>query len=524
MNSRYKPLYEAILALEQNNREPETINAIVNFPFPTMYPGQKEIIEKASKAETGCVIASHTGFGKSACFLTLTRGKPSLVIEPRKFLQSQLSEGYFNDFVLYGRSGYACPLSYAGTAASSYCLAKEDCSGTSYPQTCPDKSTACLNGTKDHKVFMVDGKYKTYPCEFCEYNNAVKQATMVLKAGGTVICNFGNFWPFVKLADIIVLDEADLFFKERSAPIALRFTKPKDGIVNIKELMEREVIGLKAVVQDKDPSLIYKATNALFNAGFFKANSELCFTYQKKDKIYVEVDPRNTNILKNKLFKGKQVIVVSATAGEFDLPAFSASIHQRAGIFFVPVGNMTSKNLKMNPFLMNSAAKTIKEISEYFEMVFDNKHTIIHAANLATHAASLFKILGEDDCTMHQSGKLAETINTYLESGKKYLIVASAEYGADFEFSKLQIGLKFPFPNLDERMNTLKRSMGPVAFSAYYAGEARTRTIQMAGRVSRGFNDFGVTILLDSKYLDDFVMNKQLYPEWYRERVNPRVF
>jgi len=517
--TRYAALYEAITKLEQNSQEPNLIDAPATFPFPKAYQGQATILNEVPE-ETGFCLTSHTGFGKTAIFLTLTRDTPSLVIEPRKYLQEQCRT-YFDDFPIYGRSGYPCPLSPTGTANAAPCLTKEDCVDTNYHNTCETARNGC--GKASCKVFLVKDKYRKYPCERCEYNDAVREAVHQIKSGNTVISNFGNFWKLLQYAETVVIDEADLFFKEISNPVVLKYTKPKDEIADILELMNREVKGLKAAAKDPDPKFRYSATNLLYNAEFLRSNAELCFSYQRKDRIYVEIDPRNTNILKNKIFKGKRVIIVSATASKFDLPSYSASIHQRCGIFFAPVGNLTSRNLKANPYLMTQAAKTIAEISDYFEMIYDNKRVVIHAANLSTHSVAIYNILGEDNCTMHTAGKLAETIETYLKSDKRYLIVASAEYGADFWFSQLQFGLKYPYPNLDERMNTLKRNMGP-EFSAYYSGEARTRTIQMAGRITRGFNDFGVTILLDSKYHDDYIHNSNAYPQWYRERIDQRVY
>jgi Rad3-related DNA helicase len=157
------------------------------------------------------------------------------------------------------------------------------------------------------------------------------------------------------------------------------------------------------------------------------------------------------------------------------------------------------------------------------ELVYDADRVVVHCGNIGTHATGMYKILGERDCTLHESGKLAETIDIFLKSGKKYLLVAAAEYGGDFGWCKLQFILKFPYPNLDERMRTLERTMGP-EFKAYYEGEARIRVIQMAGRNVRGFDDFGITVCLDSKVKEDFGKNHRMYPDWFRERVDTRCY
>lgn len=293
--------------------------------------------------------------------------------------------------------------------------------------------------------------------------------------------------------------------------------------VTIKTILDREIKGLQNATKSHDASLRYKSQNQLYNVQFLRNNVDLCFMYQRKDKIYVEIDPRNVNILSKKLFKDKRVIIVSATPGQFDHPSYSASIHQRCGIYFAPVGNLTSKALKENPYVMNQAARAITEISNHFDMMYNNEHVIIHAGNLSTHAIAIYNLLGKDNCVLHTAGKLAETISDYLLSGKRYLIVASAEYGMDAKWSLLQFSIKHPYPNLDERMRTLQRSMGP-EFNAYYASEARTRIIQLSGRNARSFDDFGVTIFLDSKTHEDYQKHKELYPDWFRERVDTRCY
>lgn len=498
---------------------PNLILAQSDFPFPTIYSGQADILSRIKPGESFC-LTSHTGFGKTPVFLSLTRDTPSIVIEPRKFLQSQTAK-YFNDFILYGRSGYSCPLSSSGTAAVAPCLAKEDCDGTSYHETCQNANSTCLN--KPCKIFKMRDTYARYPCRDCKYIEAVAEAATRIRNGETIICNFGNFWNLLKNAETVVIDEADLFFREISAPMKMKYTKPKDGTKDIKTLLQVEIKGLQNDLKDASFSRKYTAQNLLYSAQFLNAHSELCFLYQRKDAYYIEIDPRNVNILSKKLFKDKRVIIVSATPGTFDLPSYSASIHQRCGIYFAPVGNLTSRSLKENPYLMSSAAKAIAEISMYMELAYDADRVVVHCGNLGTHAAALYKVLGEDDCTIHESGKLAETIDKYLASGKKYLLVAAAEHGGDFGWCKLQFILKFPYPNLDERMNTLKRSMGPT-FSSWYTGEARTRVIQMAGRNVRGFDDFGITVCLDSKIQEDYAKNKMAYPDWFRERVDERCY
>jgi Rad3-related DNA helicase len=102
--------------------------------------------------------------------------------------------------------------------------------------------------------------------------------------------------------------------------------------------------------------------------------------------------------------------------------------------------------------------------------------------------------------------------------------VAGAEWGLDAGFCKLQFLLKHPFPNLDERARTLQKVMGNVEFSKYYEEQARCRVAQSEGRNVRGFNDFGITICLDSKTHEDYVKNKHMYPTWLQQRTDERIY
>ena len=78
MTTRYDPLYDSIAKLEANHHDPELVNSPYEVPFPQMYPGQLEILSKVQGSESFC-LTSHTGFGKSPVFLSLTRNTPSIV-------------------------------------------------------------------------------------------------------------------------------------------------------------------------------------------------------------------------------------------------------------------------------------------------------------------------------------------------------------------------------------------------------------------------------------------------------------
>ena len=202
--TRYTSLFNAITRLEKDHHQPTLVSSPKIFPFNTIYPSQLDIMIKVNPEESFC-LTSHTGWGKTPVFLAMIRNIAALVIEPRKFLQVQCSKGYYNDMVLFGRSGYLCPLaipSWDGskTAAMAPCLAKDGCDGTTYHDTCPDANSTCLNEPCD--IFVHGNTFHKYPCEHCKYNEAMTAARREISSGKCLICNFGNFWPFVKFAKV----------------------------------------------------------------------------------------------------------------------------------------------------------------------------------------------------------------------------------------------------------------------------------------------------------------------------------
>ena len=554
-------LFRAISALESQHRDPIYETPKMKFPFKQIYPEQQQIILEATnelECESGsAALTCHTGFGKSAMFLAMTRAQPSLVIEPRKFLQKQCA-AYFGDFILFGRSEYPCM--HAPSAATAPCLRKVSCETTDYHATCPQASQTCLN--RPCELFRTTQMHFKYPCQGCQYIRAQQDAISVLKSGGTVICNFANFWNLLKHADLVVIDEADLFFREIAKPTRLEFSKPKEYPNDtIYQLLQREMAGLKKAMETSPPSQIYSIRNKVYNVSFLIGYSDLCFKYQRKDRIYIEISPEKTGILKEKIFKDKKLVIVSATLGDLDIKKFEGRIWQRRGIFYAPVGKMTSRELKLKPFLMDRAADQIETIAGIAEAKYDTHQFVIHCGNIGTHATKLNELLGpdrnsikciicgesipdldpeeqdvkcpkcnrkwhirEDVCTMHERGNLMQTIDKFTASTKRYLLVASAEYGADFGWCKVQFILKYPYPSLDDRMRTLEKTMGPQKFNAFYNNDTRNRFIQIAGRNVRGFGDFGATIILDSKAHEDFTRNKNMYPEWFRDAYDTRPY
>lgn len=560
----YSSLLSAIAALYNQRQQPDLISATRVFPFKEMYSGQAEALKEiialqrhadeqikvlskkltTEKNETNKTIlkkelarlhsigiTSHTGSGKTPVFLSLTRDQSSLIIEPRKFLQKQV-QVYWKDQILFGKSEYQC--FYAPNAALSPCQKKTDCDDTPWHiistgefksdiPKCEKVTDKCLD--EPCQIFFAEGEYQYYPCRDCEYISAMIKAKKTLHDGGTLVCNFGNFWKFIRDAHLIVIDEADLFFKEISKPVRLKYSKPKKNDEDSsKTLLTTEKNEFARALNDAPAHSMYQIQNAIYNVDFLLKHHDLCFKYQRKDKIYIEVNPDNIGILKDLIFKDKHLIIVSATLPEIDIPHVSYSIPQRAGIFYAPVGKLTSRNLSVNGWIMNVAAKQIETLADLMSGQYQADKVVVHCGNIGNHATKLYDLLGHEQCELHEKGNIMRTIDRFTTSDLRYLLVASAEYGADFGWCRLQFVLKFPYASLDEKMRTLEKTLGKERFNKFYITDAVTRFVQQCGRNTRGFGDFGVTIVQDSKFMEVYRQHNQMFPDWFKARFDGKVY
>lgn len=501
---------------DKNHKAPEYVPPVPGFPLPQMYAGQAEAITQLMQHKSA-IIASHTGAGKTATFLTLTQHIPTLVIEPRKFLQKQVA-AYRNDTILFGRAEYPCH--YASSAASAPCTRKVRCDRTNHAEECEYGRSGC---TKDAcYIFRHDRVWERYPCNQCKYLEAVSLAKGVIGHGGTIVCNFGNFWQFIRDADLIIIDEADLFFKEISSPKMMRHATSVDA--DIRNMIAKEIAAVEQEMQTCTIGQYYALKNAMYQLNFLKGVAHLCFTYKKKDKVYVEVNPANTNLLKEHIFGEKRVIVVTATPGEFNMPSIAYGIHQRCGIYYVPQGKLTARNLKMQPFLLENAADFIKTMSAIFEGLYSSQKFVVHCGNVGQHATAMNEYLEPANCILHERGNLMGTLEKFIASDRRYLLVASAEYGADFSWCNCQFVLKFPYASYDDRLKALERKLGKEQFKKFYEMDAINRLIQQCGRVGRGWDSFGCTFILDSKFGEIYGQYKNAFPQWFRERMCGEVF
>jgi len=532
-----------------------------SFPFKQSWQGQNEATETIINNER-TVLCSHTGSGKTSVILTAAAelGLPSLIIEPKKFLQAQvLNYDVPNMFVLYGRSEYNC--NFTKSAALAPCLnrySKEDeDTGKShivfdvfqYQLNNCNKSYFSAEETNEHIVNcdrcnaftkIPYQEANPFPCYNCRYIEALNKAKQTLLHNGILVVNSFNFYPYRDKAKFIIIDEADEFFRSVTSSVLLNYVSLIED--DVKSMLRTEHTAIESDIkklraESEETNKIYTAERKLERLQFFISNSDLCFSYHKKvkrhsDRIYVEMLPQYEHILQ-RLFSNDsddsnnntRICLVTATPGSYDGVRINYEVPQRSLVLYTPIGKMTSTYVFQHhhEYLLENAYKFITYWFDMFQRLFGAKKTVVHTGNLAKHAAALYNFFNADGrykTVLHEKGNLKGTIDDFLaDSEAQILLVTAGEYGLNLKEILVQFVLKIPYATYDDRVRALEKRLGKDKFKEWYDWDSVSRVIQGAGRISRGSGDRGCTFLMDSKFFELYKQYHDNMPSWFLDRL-----
>jgi hypothetical protein len=528
----YQNLLANIDALYNQKSDLKLVPAPSHFPstYTTAYDGQQVAVQKLM-ASKDCLLSSHTGSGKTIVFLSAAKalGEATMVIEPKKFLQAQVST-YYNDVVIYGKSHYPC--NYADTASNAPCLMKQ----------MDDEGKRCFY-VFDHKTDSFN--VKKYPCPDCKYIENMGIAKHALHQNDVIITNFGNFWSFLKAAKVIIIDEADAFYKSIMVGTKLKYTEKL--LDTVQKTLENELYFIDKKIEElskksprdhQEQNFIAKEYNNVRDKRdklkFFGEHIDMCFQYEhenyktKEKDFYVELNPKYTEILKEKIFANKIVWTVTATPSDFKSTenVINYSVPQRTRVFYTPISLMTSNYCftKNNQHVFKDCADFIINMNSVFTSLYKSDKAIIHTGNLLHHAKELMEYMPKDKCLVHSSGKLLETVEEFRKSDKRFLLIVGADHGLDLSGINHQFILKVPFASEDDRMKEIKKQMTAEEFSFFYNMDAINRLVQSSGRAGRGADSFGCTFIMDRKFREVYFKFKNYLPAWFLEKLDDNVY
>jgi len=486
---------------------------------PKLREGQLEAMRELLEADMdNIILKAPTGFGKTIVFLAKANAEaPALIVEPYRALQDQLGEK-FGLFVVKGKANYPC-IAHNVTADVAPC---------NYGGECDEKDK-------------------------CPYRLAIESAKTILGNGGIVVTNHGNYKLFYNWARIIIFDEFHRILEETTNSIRLYSVSKNDlEVGSLDELIGKEIKALDEEISNAKSELeryevgsmeyvtIAKRINRLKHKkeklNFVFENIDYAFAYwkeiTKKDgskeaAVYVKLD--EVIVFKRMLKWKKKKVFVSATPPEVKgvegvkvIEARADFINkQNAPIIYLPIQKLTYWSIKRDEGKLKLVADFIKLFYGYLKHNEKTKKAIVHSGNIRLHGRKLAKFLQPYKVILHEKGKLDETLKKFKESDAHFLVVASGDVGFDFHGYDytVQFIAKVPYPSWNEEWQARAKRFGKEETEKLYNKKAIDTILQICGRICRGGDDVGYTIILDSKFEDLFRDYYEFFDEGFRSRL-----
>lgn len=470
--------------------------------------GQIDIIQKARNVKSKVFgIELPTGGGKTLAYLILARKIPTVIVLPDRAMQDQLLNDY-GVTTLKGMSNYVCPQT-RDLVSESPCTVLGTCSNE------------------------------------CPYKLAVDKARETLREGGSVAANYANYSQLVALPTfsggdaLVIFDEIHQLLSE----IVPFVEVPSDDLGNAmshlsqqRRLTESDLETIRLELQNRKlPSErikgmvkeFRKLQQKLHRIKLITEYSSGAYIVPVGKKHYARIDEES--ILRGLISNGSYgKILVSATLPfKLDIPLIRSEktvvSRQNGPILMLPLAKINKKNESADPNMMDELAFYIRLLYDFYKNDGRTKKTIVH-----TVSTKRAEVLGErlrtagHNVMVHQKGQLSETIEKFRNEDFEFLLTAAGTSGMDFygdDFG-LQFILKVPFPDLsDPEWSAKSARFGRKKTQVEYNRKTAVTLEQACGRIARGPNDIGVTVILDESFTGFYNNNSELFSNQFKERL-----
>lgn len=186
-------------------------------------------------------------------------------------------------------------------------------------------------------------------------------------------------------------------------------------------------------------------------------------------------------------------------------------------IYYMPLGKMSFK----------SKEETFKKYIPYIKKLLDKykgKKGIIHT-NSFELANWIEKSIKDPRLIFHDSSNKDEILKMHIESEEPTVIVSpSMSVGVSFDndYARFQIIAKIPYPSLASQKNKMRQINNP----DWYSWKTCADLQQSFGRIVRGSNDWGDTIVIDGGFGDVIKHSSNFISDWVQKsikRINIKV-
>ena len=155
----------------------------------------------------------------------------------------------------------------------------------------------------------------------------------------------------------------------------------------------------------------------------------------------------------------------------------------------------------------------LKKILEVFKDVKGLVHVPSYRA-----AFDLMQAMREPRLVTHAPEDSASRLQEfYASAGNQVYVSPTCQEGVDFknDRARFQVILRIPYMNAGDEFIAMKLKTD----FAWYNYQALITFGQQTGRINRSEKDFGVTILMDSRFPKFIGKNKSRLPKWFRDSI-----
>lgn len=522
-------------------------------PLPGPRQGQIAVLQEVEKAleagYTTILIEAPVGSGKSGIAMALARwAKSAHILTPLKALQDQ----YFFDFSMYsvmmkGRSSYPCTFSASPEAAAQIKTSISEgrrvavgqgslhC-GNGPCRDSPSTYVACTNLTESgveqnpcpytlaiqaaqqHSIIIHNLHSYIYQTHFG--GKFTPRKMMIIDEGHRIESILRDFVKFKITLPFLFEDNGDSppwenfedigqwieFFTEE------RFL-PKDE-ENRKKYMER--------ILKVEESM--SSNSAMWNR--FAVNVE---PQHYNNTTRFELTPERLGNLPNMLlYNGGEInVIMSGTI--YDKAMFCRDRGIDADkAYMIRIGStfpLESRPIIMKPeYMVNTShaewSANLPEMADKIRKilkVFGDVKGVIHVPSYRA-ALEIAGAVGDPRLITHTAEETRDSLEAFFHSSGNAVFVSPVCYeGVDFKFdrARFQIILRIPYLNAGDEFVSMKMKTD----FAWYNYQALITFGQQVGRVNRSEKDFGVTILMDSRFPKFIQKNRGKLPKWLTQAI-----
>lgn len=508
---------------------------VVPGKFEKPYKSQENVIktvDEAFKDFKYVILESPVGSGKSAIAMTLARAYGGAhILIPRKSLQDQ----YFSDFEEYitlmkGRSSYSCGFDMGW---DDFVKVKDAIRNGQPIPPLPGERTCAEGPCKDSETKFNKCMDRIGVCPYSLAIQVAQDHPLVIH----------NFWSFIYQShfagrfsprELLVVDEChmmedilrDFTRKRLNLPgnipesVTSGFTSVNewiDWLIESKELHPKDK-------EEKEKFLTWVESLSALPEDRTIVEREY---REDMDLTRYEFTPKTLgNLPREYIFNyGEKVLLMSGTV--YDKARFCKTLgigldeacFIRAPSSFptkirpVYVKDEYSLDLSHKNWHNNQ-----EEMGEKIRKILDVFHDVkglIHAPSYQS-IMDIMRAVKSDRLISHDRLNFQNVLEQFYDSkGNEVLISPICQQGVDFkgDRARFQIILRVPYPNVGDLFTNIKMQED----FPWYNYQTLLTFGQQLGRVNRGPDDFGVTVLMDSRFKSFILKNRKYLPKWQQE-------